>query len=309
MTSRAKAFAVGLAAICVAAGILSPTLSARRGARGDLREESRSTPTDLLIADLQSRLRQEPLSPETWVRLGHAWVRKARETSDPRLYRSAGDAADAALELAPKDARALGLRGLVLLDAHRFEEARQLGEELLRRDPEDLAALALVADAQLELGNFEEAVRATQRMVDLKPSLPSYARASHLMWLAGDVPGALETARLAIQAGGDPEARAWLMVDTALLFSRQGDHDGADSGLDAVLSVMPDYAPALAGKGRVALGRGDPAAAVEWLGRAFARAPLAETAWLLGEARQLIGDRDGARQAYAHVVRFVPRGG
>jgi tetratricopeptide (TPR) repeat protein len=146
-------------------------------------------------------------------------------------------------------------------------------------------------------------------MVDLKPALPSYSRAAHLMWLAGDVGGALETARLAIQSGGDPEARAWVMVDTALKFWRQGDHEGADAGLDAALTVVPGYAPALAGKGRVALARSDYPAAARWLERAFARAPLAETAWLLGEARQALGDREGARQAYAHVLRFAPRGG
>ncbi len=310
MKSRAGVFTMGLAVLCAAAGGChgqrasemspAPALAAHPLALASPEGLARA---DRVIADLQGRLRREPTSPEAWIRLGHAWVRKARESSNPGLYRSAADCADAALELAPGERRAMALRGLVLLDAHRFEEARRLAADMLERDPRDLAALGISSDALLELGRFEEAATAAQLMVDLKPSLPSYSRASYLLWLQGDVAGAREAARLAVDAGGDAEPRVWMLVQAAMMSWHGGDLGGADAGLDRALAEMPGYAPALAAKGRVALSRRDFPAAAGWLERAFGIAPLPETAWLLGDARQALGDEQGAREAYDRVVR------
>src|SRR5262245_14487678 len=112
---------------------------------------------DRLIAQLQGRVGREPRAPEAWVDLGHAWVRKAREGSDPGLYLNAQDCAEAALELAPGSRRAQLLRGMVLLNDHRFEEARRLAWALDQAEPRDPGALAILSDALLELGRFEEA--------------------------------------------------------------------------------------------------------------------------------------------------------
>ncbi len=262
-----------------------------------------SAAIDRTISDLQARLRREPTSLDGWVALGEAWVRRARQTADPGYYRSAADCAEAALALAPGERRAEALQGFVLLDGHRFEEARQRAESLLRRDPRDPTALGVLSDALLELGRFEEAAQATQRMVDLKPNLPSYARVSYLMWLRGDVERALEAARVAEGASGEREPRAWVAVQAALMRWHRGDLGGADADLDRALALMPDYPAALAGKGRVALSRGEAGAAERWLERAWHLAPLAETAWLLGDARRAQGDKAGAREADERVIR------
>ena len=258
---------------------------------------------DRAIGELQQDLRREPRSSERWISLGEAWVRKAREAADPGLYHSADDAARAALALAPDTPRALVLRGLVLLEAHRFEEARQLAEGLVEHAPGDTAALGVLSDALLELGSFEEAARAAQRMMDLKPNLPSYARASYLLWLQGDVAGSLEAARLAADAGGDAESRAWARTQAALVSWHRGDLDGAEDALRRALRELPEHPAALAAMGRVALSRRDFPAARGWLERAYARAPLPETAWLLGDARGASGDKEGAAAAYDRVVR------
>jgi tetratricopeptide (TPR) repeat protein len=192
---------------------------------------------------------------------------------------------------------------VVLLENHRFEEARALAAELTERHPGYVTGHGILSDALLELGRFEEAAAAAQRMMDLKPDLPSYARASHLLWLQGDVEGALEAARLAVDAGGDREARAWARTQSALVHWHRGEYTRADAELDLALADFPDHPAALAAKGRVALSRGDPAAARRWLDRADARAPLAETAWLLGEAAEAAGDDARARRAYAEAER------
>jgi tetratricopeptide (TPR) repeat protein len=294
-----------------------PILISTLACRGDPRQEADGRlghplalrapvgdgPTDRRIGALQQSLRRAAGSPEAWMDLGEAWVRKAREASDPGLYHGADDCADAALALAPGAARALALRGMVRMEQHRFEEARALSAELVARHPGFTTGYGILSDALLELGRFQEAAAAAQRMVDLKPSLPSYIRASHLLWLRGDVEGALEAARLAVDAGGDPEARAWARTQAALILWHRGDLARADAELAVALAEFPDHAAALVARGRVALSRDDPASARRWLERAEARAPLAETAWLLGDAAAAAGDSQAARQAYARAVQ------
>jgi tetratricopeptide (TPR) repeat protein len=267
-----------------------------------MRAAGSSTPTDRRIGDLQAHLRRAPRSPEAWMDLGEAWVRKARLDADPGLYHGAEDAARAALALGPESPRALLLRGLVLVEGHRFEEARVLAEALLAREPGLAAAHGLLSDALLELGRYEEAAAAAQRMMDLKPNLPSYVRAAHLLWLVGDAEGSIEAARLAVDAGGDAESRAWARTQAGLVRWHRGDLEGADVELARALAEAPDHPAALVAKGRVALSRRDFPAARDLLERAFRRAPLPETAWLLADARAACGDDAGAREAHDRVV-------
>jgi tetratricopeptide (TPR) repeat protein len=261
---------------------------------------------DQLIQQLQEAARTSPGKVDAWLALGQAWIRKARGSADPGYYLNADACAGLALKLSPESPLALSLRALVLLNDHRFSQARELARRIVQAHPDDPMALGILSDASLELGAFEEAADAAQRMMDIKPNLPSYSRASHLRWLQGDRAGAKELARHAIDAGRDTrdlEPFAWMLVQAAMLFWHEGDYEGAEAGFDEALKRVEDYAPALVGKGRVALARGDARRAVALLERAHAKSPLAETAWLLGDARRAAGDEPGAQSAFAAVVK------
>ena len=244
--------------------------------------------------------------PEVWVALGRAWLRKARESSDPGFYLNAGASADAALELAPHDNAAANLRGLVLLNQHEFTKARALAREILSRRSDDATAWGTLSDAELELGDVRASADAAQRMLALKPNLPSYSRAAYLRWLHGQEDAALELTRLAIGAAGaaaDREPRAWMLVQAGLLFWHRGDYEGADAGFRSALEVMADYPPALVGRGRVRAARADYTGAAALYERAFQVSPLVETAWLWGEALELAGRGSAARSAFAAAAR------
>lgn len=241
---------------------------------------------------------------EVWIELGEAWTRMARESADPGFYLNARDCAEAALRISPGEIGALALQGMALLNDHRFAEARDLAQVMTRQSPRNLRGWGILSDALLELGSYPESINAAQAMMDLKPSLPSYIRASYLLWLRGQVRRAEQSARMAIDAGsGDPEPRAWAIVQAAMIFWHEHDYEGAESGFDLALRSVPNYPPAMVGKGRLALGRGDFARAAKWFEDAWKLSPLVETAWLLGDARAAAGDSAGADEAYALVVR------
>jgi tetratricopeptide (TPR) repeat protein len=261
---------------------------------------------DAEIAVLQRAASRRRDRGELWVLLGRAWVRKARETADPGFYLNAKAAADVAVDIDPADSTALDLEGLVLLNDHRFEEARAVARRIVDTHPQLPGPYGTLSDALLELGRFDEAVLAAQQMMDLKPNLPSYGRASYLRWVAGDVGGAERAARLAIDAGGDardPEPGAWTLTQAAMIFFHEGDYDGAEAGFDRALSRMSAYPPALVGKARVAMARGAAQQAISLLRAAYDASPLIETAWLLGDAHSMAGDAEGARRAYDLVER------
>jgi tetratricopeptide (TPR) repeat protein len=286
----------------------TPIAKAKRLALASTREQGA---VDRKIADLTKVARVYPDKLDTWIMLGRAWVWKARESSDPGFYLNADACADVALALSPANKLALGLRGLVLLNDHKFREARDLAQSMVDADSDDFMAWGNLSDALLELGDLERAERAAQAMMDLKPSLPAYGRASYFQWLGGDTKSAIESARLAIDAGGDPEnaePRAWMLVQAAMLFWHIGDYQGADVGCEKALAVLRDYPPALVGRGRVALALGNATRAAELFARAYERSPLVETAWLLGESRERAGDAAGAKEAFARAERDGNRG-
>jgi tetratricopeptide (TPR) repeat protein len=263
------------------------------------------------VRAVQARLAALPDKSDLWIELGRAWIRQARTSADPGYYLHADAAAEVALEASPGHPEAINLRALVALHRHDFAGARDLARTILRRDPDNAMALGSLSDALLELGDISGAEAAAQAMMDRKPNLPSYTRASWLRWLKGDVEGARHAIRVAYDAGrGQPdrEPAAWTLVQAAQIFWHEGDYDGAEAGFDLALTELPDHPQALVGKARVAMARADYSAAVTLLERSDAASPLAETAWLLGDARTASGDVTGAAQAYAEVRRRGAQG-
>ncbi|MCK6544792.1 tetratricopeptide repeat protein [Myxococcota bacterium] len=266
---------------------------------------------DARITELAAQAARTPDKVDTWILLGRAWVQKARLSADPGYYLHADAAAQVALALKPEYPLALGLRGLVMMNDHRFAEARELARSVLARDPEELTALGVLADAELELGDLEASAAATQRMIDLKPNLPSYSRAAYVRWLTGDVREAKRIMWLAIDAGRDqrdPEPGAWAIVEAAKIFLAEGDYPGAEAGFDRALQRLPSYPPALLGKARAALAQGRASEAAPLAKQSFEASRLAEAAWVWGEAERAAGRDDRASEAFTAVVQTGRQG-
>jgi cytochrome c-type biogenesis protein CcmH/NrfG len=80
------------------------------------------TSTDLLLERLQEQLRSYPADQEAYLRLGSAYLQKARETGDPSYYNKGEEALLQALELDSDSIQAMTPLGAVSLGRHELQK-------------------------------------------------------------------------------------------------------------------------------------------------------------------------------------------
>ena len=256
--------------------------------------------TQAQIAELESRVRATPADAEAQRDLGFAILQRIRETADPALYPAAQRAFDEALKLTPDDAQVLVGIGGLQLGRHQFAEALETGRQAVRLGPNLPAAHEVVVDALVELGRYDEAEHAAGLMLGAGIELGSLARWSYLRELKGDLDDALSAMRRASETPGlAPENTAFAQVHLANLQVWSGDREAARSAYQAALGQVPDYAPGLAGLGRLAVAAGDLDEAIRQFSRAAEILPLPEYVIALGETQEAAGLPDSARDSYA----------
>jgi tetratricopeptide (TPR) repeat protein len=115
------------------------------------------------------------------------------------------------------------------------------------------------------MGNYDSALVCAQKMMDIRPDLRSYARASYLREIYGDYPGAIEAMKLAIDAGapGD-EATEWSRIQIGHLYENTGDLKNAEMNYQIALNERPGYMFALAGMAHLALAAKDYNKAIDY---------------------------------------------
>ena len=209
----------GVALVLVAAGFVFAPVVARQVAPQPMADSSAalsdSVPatkgyTDRAIEQAQARVSGNSQDYMALTDLAIAYLQKARETNDPTYYTQAEQALNKALALKPDYYDAVASFGSLELSRHEFGKALEWGVKAKNLIPHKAFAFGVIGDAQIELGKYDEAVDTFQQMVDLKPDLSSYARVSYARELYGDVPGAIEAMRQAVDAGSPAaENTAW----------------------------------------------------------------------------------------------------
>ena len=248
-------------------------------------------------------LRREPDAVEARVRLAHALLQLGDERgTQTETIPEAEELLAEAVEMDPGHYYARTLQASLLNTLHRFEDARDLSRELLAEYPHHAYVHGTLIDALVELGEYDEAVRVSDELQALKPGLPAYSRASYIRELHGDAEGAIQAMRLAADAAptGRPE-RAWALYHLASLYLGEAKADTAAYLYTGILEESPDFAPALAGLGHVALVKGDADEAVRQLEEARSLRPLEMIDELLVEAYLAAGDEAKAEAAAERV--------
>jgi len=261
---------------------------------------------DAEIDAAQKVIEKMPNAANGYNILAIIYIRRARETGDFSLNSKAQTAIDRALELEPDNSGTKKLQASLLLTFHRFQEALEAGTQLQKAYPQDAFIYGVLTDANVELGNYKEAADAVQQMVDLRPTMESYARVSYIRSHYGDSEGAIDAMKMAARIA-DPknkEAQAWCLVHLGNEYFKVGRYEEAGKVYDEALQVFPNYHLALTGKGNARAAAGDYENAAKFLMQSQERVPLTQTVIALGDVYSKIGKAEEARKQY-DLAEFI----
>jgi tetratricopeptide (TPR) repeat protein len=257
---------------------------------------------DASIASLESKLETAPDDWKSSAALGIAYVQRARITSDPSTYPLAQIVLNRSLKLQPTgNAEALVGLGTLAAARHHFTDALRWGRRAVKVAPYDADVYGLVGDAQLELGRYGAAFRSFQHMIDLRPTLASYARVSYALELRGNVDGAIAAMRAAYDVAAGPADVAWAAAHIAKIQFGAGRLRDAERWFRRARAADPGSMDAEAGLALIAWASGDLQGAIGAYERLASRYPSPEHVAILGDLYAAAGDGEPAAAQYELV--------
>ncbi|MFN8359941.1 MAG: tetratricopeptide repeat protein [Candidatus Kapaibacterium sp.] len=200
-------------------------------------------------ADAVASIKNKPEEIKPYCALAKVFMYEARVTGEhPYYYPAALACLDEAIAKDKEHPEALILKTSVLLSLHHFGEAKELAQHISNTSIGAASVYGMLCDANVELGNYTEAVQAVDKMMNLRPGLEAYARASYLREITGDTEGAVEAMKLAVQAGlPGTEDAAWTRITLGNLFYHQGNIAEAEAQYSMARMERINYPFALAG--------------------------------------------------------------
>lgn len=269
---------------------------------------------DREIARSQERLRRLPGDWRAWATLGLQYLEMARITIDPTWYSKAEEAVTRSLLVQPTDnPEALAVLGALANARHDFAAARDHALAALALNPYSADAYAVLVDAQTQLGYPSEAAVALQRLLDLRPGLPAFTRASYDLELRGQTDEAAALMRRALDLAIDRHDIGFCRTQLGDLALAAGDLATAKEHYDAGQATDPASITLLRGQSRLAAMAGDLDAAIAGYATLTRRAPtpgyLIEYAELLLAAGEPERAGEQLRLATAAHELFVANGG
>lgn len=227
------------------------TLQPRRGA-------SATSPEWAVIknnaAALSEALRRNPNDTKSSLAMAALFIQEGRVTGNHMYYDVA--AMRYISDVLKKDSanfNALIFKSLLYLSQHHFAEGLATAQKAQSINPYNAFVYGILVDGNVEMGNYTTAVENSDKMVSIRPDLRSYSRISYLREIFGDLPGAIDAMKMAVEAGapGD-EASEWARVQLGRLYEVTGQPKYAEMHYTIALDERPGYAYALAGLARLA---------------------------------------------------------
>ncbi|GAC1598739.1 MAG: hypothetical protein NVS3B25_24900 [Hymenobacter sp.] len=233
---------------------------------GDLAAGGEWLNTKAAIQGLQAKLRTNSSDQKSRLLLAQAYMQEARVTGDHAYYDGAAmQLLEQVLQVEPENFEALCCKASLCLTQHHFAQGLGIAEQAQKLNPNSGFVYGLLTDANVELGHYEDAIKMADKMNQVRPDLPAYARVSYLREIYGDVPGAIQAMDFAVKAGlNGLEQTEWTRVNLGHLYEVSGDTARAHGYYLIALAARPGYAYALAGLGRIAAARKDYATAIKY---------------------------------------------
>jgi len=173
-------------------------------------------------------------------------------------------------------------------------------------NPYSPQVFAALIDANVELGNYTRAVELTDQMMEIKPGLMAYARASYLRELHGDLDGAIEAMEMAVEAGYPGyENTEWTRVTLAELYEKKGDLVKAEDTYRVSMQLRENNPFAQGGLARIIGARGNYDEAEALMKTALSAVPEISFQEDLYRLYKSWGKEAEAREAYAGIIEMI----
>lgn len=227
------------------------TLQERTGPSAQTEEWKK---TQVAVLNLLQLIRTNPADAKSFITLATIFIQEGRITGNYSYYDMAAmKYVNDVLKNDSLNFDALTLKALLYLSQHHFAEGLGIAQKAKSINPYNSFVYGLMVDGNVEMGYYDSALANAQHMVDIRPDIRSYSRASYLREINGDYPGAINAMQMAVDAGapGD-EATEWSRIQLGHLYETTGDLKNAEMQYSIALEQRPGYAYAVAGMARIA---------------------------------------------------------
>ena len=204
---------------------------------------------------LQQKIKSNSIDKKSMIALAAIYIQEGRTTENYSYYNTAAmKLVDDVLALDANNFEALTFKSTILLSKHQFEEAGKIAAHVQQLYPQNAYVYGLIVDASVEQGNYKAALEAADKMVAIRPDIRSYARIAYLREIQGDLIGAVEAMRLAVDAGmpGD-EHTEWCRYQLGKLYEKNGNLKKAEMNYTITLNNRENYPYGLVGLAGIAL--------------------------------------------------------
>lgn len=261
------------------------------------------------VSTMTERLAKDPGNAKAAVSLANALIRLQRVNNDGRAVITAEEHLRAFLKIKPQDYDARRMLAAVLLSQHRFGDAIKEANQAMAIDPRDAWNYGAAGDGYMELGDYPHAFASFDRMGQLQPGPPAYARTAYALEIKGDLEGALEYMRRAAAgtSPNDAESQAWHFVQIGELLLQLGHVREAQLEFQHAEATFPGHPMAVTGLARVMMRDGDLAGARLKLQGQLARTATPDLAQAIGELSEALGDTTAAN-SYYQMAEQIERG-
>ena len=204
---------------------------------------------------LVRKLEKKPNDVKSLLALTALYIQESRNTGNLNYYNDAAlKCINKVLETDQKNFEALTFKATILLSQHRFADGLAIAKQVQQLYPHNAYVYGLLVDGYVESGLYKEALEAAGKMISIRPDNRSYSRIAYLREIHGDIPGAIEAMKMAVDAGaaGDENAE-WSRVQLGKLFEKTGDREQAKMQYTIAADNRKNYPYALAGLARIAV--------------------------------------------------------
>ena len=237
--------------------------------------------------------------------LAFDYIGRVRTEADPSVIPVARRLLERSLDMQPAGnfEASLGMASLANV-RHDFSTSVKWSRRAIRINPYAAAPYGTLGDALFELGHVGDADAAYQDMIDLRPNVASYVRASYVAQSNADYDAAIRALKLALQAVPPVgEDRAFILHQLGDVYSTLRDFARSERVNRTGTEVAPGYVPPTVGIAESYISRGRYEDALPIMERAARELPALEYIITLGDLYWALGDEEAAAKTYDRAAR------